>query len=497
MKRLLMTSVAVLATVAFASAQPVSHMTKPAAASQPLSPASTQSTNEGPSKGLSFNDATAHRGQQARRAANGLHIGQASQRRSETAQEKSQHLTRLGEGEKAANGSHGQHSGGKHAGQQNATQSQGQLGQQGASAQLKTQLSEHGAGQKGAKGSGARHLGYTRDSANAAASSRTGNESATKTNGENARSAETGASSQGQRTSAEHRNPSNASEGASSQGNKTANAQSAAGSENTTAERQVQGANLSTEQRTRIEQTVLTRSDVPRMSNPNFSVTVGASVPTHVQLVDVPQTIVQFHPQWRGYSYFVANDEIVIVRPSRRIVAVIPTGHGTSAGARAEVVSGHSYTQVREIQQELKSRGLYEGKIDGEMGPRTKEAIIAFQRKQGLQPTGEMDSRTFSALGVNLGTTAGGTSNHRGQGQQSSSNQQSGLAHELGKRNSGNANTGAAQQKSATAESNRTAIGQQGREGTPSQSNTSKTRSSSAFGTDTGNQDERAQSANR
>ena len=178
-------------------------------------------------------------------------------------------------------------------------------------------------------------------------------------------------------------------------------------------------------------------------------------------------------------------------RESSRIVAVVPTGHGASSGARAEVVSGRSYTQIREIQQELKSRGLYEGKIDGDMGPRTKEAIIAFQRKQGLQPTGQIDNRTFSALGVNLGATAGGTSNHTGQRLQSTSNQQSGLANGVGPRNSGNANRGAAQQKSASAVPNRTAVEQQGREGTPRQPNTSK------LGTHVGNQDERAQSANR
>ena len=235
MKRLLMTSVAVLATVAFASAQPVSHMTKPGVASQPSSAASRQSTNEGSSKGLSSDEPTAH-GPQAGHATHGLDNGQPSQHGSETAQEKSQLNAHLGEGENAANGSHGQHPGAKHAAQQNPKQSQGRLGQQGATAQPETQLSEHGEGQEGAKGSGAQHLGYPQDSANAAASSRTGNESAKRTNGENARSAETGASSQGQRASAEHRNASNASEGASSQGNKTASAQTAAGSENTTAE---------------------------------------------------------------------------------------------------------------------------------------------------------------------------------------------------------------------------------------------------------------------
>jgi hypothetical protein len=38
--------------------------------------------------------------------------------------------------------------------------------------------------------------------------------------------------------------------------------------------------------------------------------------------VAVPSTLVEIRPEWRGYSYFVANEEIVIVKPDRRIVAV-------------------------------------------------------------------------------------------------------------------------------------------------------------------------------
>jgi len=35
--------------------------------------------------------------------------------------------------------------------------------------------------------------------------------------------------------------------------------------------------------------------------------------------------IIDIHPEWRGYKYFIVNDEIVIVEPSSlRIVAVIP-----------------------------------------------------------------------------------------------------------------------------------------------------------------------------
>jgi hypothetical protein len=47
-------------------------------------------------------------------------------------------------------------------------------------------------------------------------------------------------------------------------------------------------------------------------------------VPRSVRVVRVPDTIVEVRPEWRGFLYFVYNDEIIIVEPdSLKIVAVI------------------------------------------------------------------------------------------------------------------------------------------------------------------------------
>ena len=80
---------------------------------------------------------------------------------------------------------------------------------------------------------------------------------------------------------------------------------------------------LSSEQRTQIRQTVLAGSNVPRVNNPNFAVRVGTSVPTSVHVVEVPIVLVNIHPEWRGFFYFVVGDEIIIVDRGHRIVAVI------------------------------------------------------------------------------------------------------------------------------------------------------------------------------
>jgi hypothetical protein len=86
-------------------------------------------------------------------------------------------------------------------------------------------------------------------------------------------------------------------------------------------------ASLSTEQRTKIKQTVLRGGNAPKVSRSeiNFNISVGTVVPRdRVRLVTVPATIVEIHPAWRGYLYFVVEEEIIIVEPgSLRIVAVI------------------------------------------------------------------------------------------------------------------------------------------------------------------------------
>src|SRR5262249_51830392 len=92
--------------------------------------------------------------------------------------------------------------------------------------------------------------------------------------------------------------------------------------------------NLTSEQRTRIQQTVLSGSNVPRVDRVDFAVTVGTTVPSHVHVVEVSPTLIEIHPEWRDDMYFVAEDEIVIVDRSHKVVAVVLVGSSPRAGAR-------------------------------------------------------------------------------------------------------------------------------------------------------------------
>jgi hypothetical protein len=81
---------------------------------------------------------------------------------------------------------------------------------------------------------------------------------------------------------------------------------------------------LNTEQRTKVRTSVLKASGAPRVTNVNFSISVGTVVPRTVRVVAVPPTLVEIQPSWRGYMYFIHGDEIVIVEPGTlRIVAVL------------------------------------------------------------------------------------------------------------------------------------------------------------------------------
>lgn len=61
---------------------------------------------------------------------------------------------------------------------------------------------------------------------------------------------------------------------------------------------------------------------------------------------------------------------------------------------------------VAEIQQELSRRGLYDGKADGKVGPRTTAAILFFEETVGMEQTGEPTTRVLAALKIDGSTVS-------------------------------------------------------------------------------------------
>ena len=70
--------------------------------------------------------------------------------------------------------------------------------------------------------------------------------------------------------------------------------------------------------------------------------------------------------------------------------------------------SGSRGEEVRQIQQKLKNWGYYTGSVDGIFGVQTKKAVVAFQKKNGLNPDGIVGPATLKALGIYNSQQTGG-----------------------------------------------------------------------------------------
>jgi hypothetical protein len=173
--------------------------------------------------------------------------------------------------------------------------------------------------------------------------------------------------------------------------------------------------NLTSEQRTKIRQDIFSGSNVPRIDNANFSVRVGTVVPTDVRIVEVPETLISVHPEWRGDQYFVMRDDVVIVDHDDRIVAVMPVGSSSAQrGGGSQGSASLSQGEIREVQMKLNQKGFNVGEPDGVMGPKTRDGLAQFQRQQGLKESGDIDSQTADALGIsNAPSTTGSAPRNR------------------------------------------------------------------------------------
>ena len=78
------------------------------------------------------------------------------------------------------------------------------------------------------------------------------------------------------------------------------------------------------------------------------------------------------------------------------------------SGAMKGTAKGGGKDQVKAAQQALKDKGHDPGAIDGVMGPKTKQALRDFQKKEGLKESGQLDSETMAKL--DMKTSAAGSS---------------------------------------------------------------------------------------
>jgi hypothetical protein len=114
---------------------------------------------------------------------------------------------------------------------------------------------------------------------------------------------------------------------------------------------------LNRDQQTRIS-SVITRTNVRPLQSVNFAISTGTVVPADVVLTPLPADIVAIVPQYRGYSFFVVRDQIVIVEPStKRIVTVISRGGNQAASGSTTTRTTTRYTpKQREAIRSVRTR---------------------------------------------------------------------------------------------------------------------------------------------
>lgn len=81
---------------------------------------------------------------------------------------------------------------------------------------------------------------------------------------------------------------------------------------------------------------------------------------------------------------------------------------GSRSGGQSSMMENRSsqainQDSVRDMQQALAQHGYRVGRVDGLMGPQTRQALRQFQQDEGMRATGQADQQTMAALGLQGG----------------------------------------------------------------------------------------------
>jgi peptidoglycan hydrolase-like protein with peptidoglycan-binding domain len=221
------------------------------------------------------------------------------------------------------------------------------------------------------------------------------------------------------------------------------------------------------------------------VNNVNFALSVNTFVPRSVHFVSVSTfpVLIDFFPDYRDYSFFVVEDEIVFVDDSRRVVDIVPAGPRARFSSRAtsSTTLNLSQAEIREVQQVLIDRGFLTGEVDGVFSARTRTALIAFQRQQGIRATGSIDTRTVASLGLSNRVGQQSSQGASGAGRSSTTGQattgqgRGGAARSSGQQNMSGRQGGQANAPMPQNQSTTTGQGQSGTQQPSAQQNQSTT----------------------
>lgn len=85
------------------------------------------------------------------------------------------------------------------------------------------------------------------------------------------------------------------------------------------------------------------------------------------------------------------------------MLAILCLSFALPAIVQAEALYwGSEGDSVRQVQQKLKAWGYYKGNVDGKFAQGTYDAIVSFQKKNGLIADGVVGKSTYAALGITV-----------------------------------------------------------------------------------------------
>ena len=93
-----------------------------------------------------------------------------------------------------------------------------------------------------------------------------------------------------------------------------------------------------------------------------------------------------------------ASVHVSIARTNRPSAVTVPTPAEIASGANAADFTTRPAQNVFEAQVALARQAISPGSLDGVSGPKTRLALAAFQQKEDLPATGELDTSTKSRL---------------------------------------------------------------------------------------------------
>ena len=138
--------------------------------------------------------------------------------------------------------------------------------------------------------------------------------------------------------------------------------------------------------------------DVPARSCPGI---IALPMETIVSM----ETSVGGYIMKHGFRYLW---RILVILLVNVLIIALAGNFGGSVQTLSKV--GSTGEEVRQIQTKLKEYGVYTGEVDGIYGTQTKNAVIAFQKYNGLAADGIAGEQTLRKLGISSGAGQGGFS---------------------------------------------------------------------------------------